>query len=56
MSFEKLTSVKDRNGDWGMSNCDVAIVGAEPYGLSVAAHLKATGVISAFSEARWSFG
>lgn len=27
-----------------MSNCDVAIVGAGPYGLSVAAHLKAAGV------------
>jgi cation diffusion facilitator CzcD-associated flavoprotein CzcO len=27
-----------------MSNCDVAIIGAGPYGLSVAAHLKAAGV------------
>lgn len=27
-----------------MKNCDVAIVGAGPYGLSVAAHLKAAGV------------
>ncbi len=27
-----------------MRNCDVAIVGAGPYGLSVAAHLKAAGV------------
>lgn len=28
----------------GMNNCDVAIVGAGPYGLSLAAHLKAAGV------------
>src|SRR5665213_2153046 len=27
-----------------MNNCDVAIVGAGPYGLSIAAHLKARGV------------
>ena len=27
-----------------MNNCDVAIVGAGPYGLSVAAHLRAAGV------------
>lgn len=27
-----------------MANCDVAIVGAGPYGLSIAAHLKAAGV------------
>ncbi len=27
-----------------MKNCDVAIVGAGPYGLSIAAHLKAAGV------------
>ena len=27
-----------------MQNCDVAIVGAGPYGLSIAAHLKAAGV------------
>lgn len=27
-----------------MTNCDVAIVGAGPYGLSIAAHLKAAGV------------
>jgi thioredoxin reductase len=27
-----------------MRNCDVAIVGAGPYGLSIAAHLKASGV------------
>src|ERR1700683_2015997 len=27
-----------------MAQCDVAIIGAGPYGLSVAAHLRATGV------------
>jgi thioredoxin reductase len=27
-----------------MTNCDVAIIGAGPYGLSIAAHLKARGV------------
>ena len=27
-----------------MNNCDVAIIGAGPYGLSIAAHLKARGV------------
>src|ERR1035441_5387123 len=27
-----------------MKNCDVAIVGAGPYGLSIAAHLTAMGV------------
>src|ERR1019366_1767293 len=27
-----------------MENCDVAIVGAGPYGLSLAAHLKAAGI------------
>jgi Pyridine nucleotide-disulphide oxidoreductase len=31
-------------GGTKMSNCDVAIVGAGPYGLAVAAHLKAAGV------------
>src|SRR4051812_3455664 len=27
-----------------MKNCDVVIIGAGPYGLSIAAHLKARGV------------
>jgi len=27
-----------------MAKCDVAIIGAGPYGLSIAAHLKAHGV------------
>jgi len=27
-----------------MSKCDVVIIGAGPYGLSIAAHLKALGV------------
>ena len=27
-----------------MANCDVAIIGAGPYGLSIAAHLKASGI------------
>src|ERR1700682_1683752 len=31
-------------GTQGMSECPVVIIGAGPYGLSVAAHLKATGV------------
>jgi FAD-dependent urate hydroxylase len=27
-----------------MDSCDIAVIGAGPYGLSVAAHLKAAGV------------
>ena len=33
-----------KSGNAGMNACDVAIVGAGPYGLSAAAHLKALGV------------
>jgi thioredoxin reductase/VanZ family protein len=33
-----------RSGEARMSKCHIAIIGAGPYGLSVAAHLKAAGV------------
>src|SRR6202140_3547084 len=36
--------VVDRKVAEQMTKCDVAIVGAGPYGLSIAAHLKARGV------------
>ena len=39
-----FTQVRGQARGKEKSNCDVAIVGAGPYGLSVAAHLKAAGV------------
>jgi thioredoxin reductase len=35
---------KKQQGETAMTVCDVAIIGAGPYGLSIAAHLKALGV------------
>jgi cation diffusion facilitator CzcD-associated flavoprotein CzcO len=35
----------------GSNDCEIAVIGAGPYGLSVAAHLKARGVAPhAFGE------
>ncbi|MDT8870881.1 hypothetical protein RAA17_06250 [Komagataeibacter rhaeticus] len=37
-------------------NTDIAIIGAGPYGLSLAAHLREKGWISVFSGDRWPSG
>src|SRR5262245_36843024 len=42
--MRNVTTMRKMSTSNGMSMCDVAIVGAGPYGLSIAAHLKALGI------------
>ena len=37
-------------------DCEVAVIGAGPYGLAAAAHLKSKGSKSVCSAGQWSFG
>ena len=42
---------RDKGATASVSDCDIAIVGAGPYGLSAAAHLKAKGfAVRVFGE------